>query len=633
MSLKYLAFRASILAFLSFGQTAENGIPKINLELLPKSLLDADTLIAKATISIPEGWHIYSHKPLDGMRKPCRARIVSDGIQSLDAKFPDPEIDYNPVLKRSSSIFHGKISVEVPFVRVPTESIQSVNANLEHARFVLYYQACGNGMCLNPDSAVGFVAPKSMGNHLAAVPSRKIDCEPPKRGMQLASLGAKDDISCSPSKISNSSAGILGKSGKGTDFSKGGIALIFALMLGGLALNLTPCVYPMLAITVSIFGGKSSSFLVRLFHSSLYVMGIMVSFSALGVFAALSGNLFGSFLQSSMAQLMIVGLFVILAMSSFGFYEIRMPFGIMGKATSASNFGGLVGAISKGLFAGLLAAPCIGPFVLALLVYVSEKGDVFTGLWMFSILAFGMGIPYIILGTFTGLLKSLPRSGEWMVDVKKILGVVLLLLALYYGRGFLDAEIYNAAFGLLVLYIAIYINPFSAKPGLGRGLDSLIRTAAAVMLLFGASMIFKELLGGAPVSEKNGASQSAVHLDWKPYDSVKVEKSSGQWTLVDFQSKVWCAACREMEDKTFSNPEVGALLRNSRLLSVDVDNHPQAEALQKRFGIRGIPTVVILDPAGQEVDRLIGFVPPKEFAAKLESLKGRDSKALTYSVD
>lgn len=633
MGLKYLAFAISILAILNLGRTAENGIQEIKLEVTPKSFLDADTIIATANISISEGWHIYSDKPLDKMRKPCRARMVGDGIQSLDARFPDPEIDYNPELKRSASIFHGKISVEVPFVRVPTESIQRVNANLEKARFVLHYQACGKGMCLNPDSAVGFLDPKSLGDHIVAVISREVNRDPPKGGMPKSTLGENGDISSSPSNISVASAGIIGKGEQGTDFSKGGIALVFALMLGGLALNLTPCVYPMLAITVSIFGGKSSSFLVRLFHSSLYVLGIMASFSALGVFAALSGNLFGSFLQSSMAQLMIVGLFVILAMNSFGFYEIRMPFGITGKATSASNFGGLVGAISKGLFAGLLAAPCIGPFVLALLVFVSEKGNVFTGLWMFSLLAFGMGIPYIILGTFTGLLKTLPKSGEWMVDVKKIMGVVLLLLALYYGRGFIDAEIYNASFGLLVLYIAIYINPFSAKPGLGRGLDSLIRTAAAVILLLGASMIFKELLGGAPISENNGPTQSAVHLDWNPYDSTKVENSTGQWTFVDFQSKVWCAACREMEDKTFSNPEVGTLLRNSRLLSVDVDNHPQAEALQKRFGIRGIPTVVILNPAGQEVDRLIGFVPPKEFAAKLVSLKWSDAKALTYRAD
>lgn len=416
-------------------------------------------------------------------------------------------------------------------------------------------------------------------------------------------------------------------------FSKVGFGLVLALLLGGLALNLTPCVYPMMAITVSFFGGKTSSFMERLLQSTFYVFGVMASFSALGVFAAFSGNLFGSFLQSPTAQLLIVAVFVALALSSFGLYEIGIPFGILGKATSASNFGGIAGAVSKGLFAGLLAAPCIGPFVLALLVFVSEKGSIFTGLWMFSILAFGMGIPYIILGTFTGLLKTMPKSGEWLVDVKKMMGVVLLLLALYYARGFIDPKMYQGIFGLLVLYIGIYLNPFTPKPKLGKGMDSAIRTGAALLLLFGAGTLFKVFIGSGSNIEKATMEMKGVQLGWNPLKESDLKGTADKLTVIDFQSKVWCAACREMDEKTFAAPEVQEMLANSQLVTVDVDKHPQAESLQKRFGIRGIPTLLVLDPKGRELDRIVGYTPPEEFMAKFQSLQSGIGKLAAYPTD
>ncbi len=258
---------------------------------------------------------------------------------------------------------------------------------------------------------------------------------------------------------------------------------------------------------------------------------------------------------------------------------------------------------------------------MALLIHVAEKGSVATGFGMFATLALGMGIPYLILGTSSSLLTRLPKSGQWMVDVKIVLGVVLLILAAYYARGFLGDTVYGLVFGGLVLYIGLYINPFSRLDNMDRAVAGLVRLAAFLIVLFGTFEIGRALFGTALTQVTLGRGESVSPLVWEPYEENDLAQAVAlsRPVAIDFQSKIWCAACREMEDKTFSRPEVKKVLGAYRLLEVDVDKHPRAKELQRQYQVRGIPTLIFLDGTGRELDRVVGFMGPEEL---LERMKG-----------
>jgi thiol:disulfide interchange protein DsbD len=213
---------------------------------------------------------------------------------------------------------------------------------------------------------------------------------------------------------------------------KGTLLAFLGIFVIGLALNLTPCVYPMLSITVSLFGARTDTHTMRVFLKALiYVLGMATMYSILGVAAALSGGLFGGLLQSPWVLTAIAVLMFGLALSMFGLYELRMPYWLTSKLGGTTTMG-TIGVYLSGLVVGVFAAPCIGPPILALLALVGARGDPMFGFWTSFTLSFGLGFPYLVLGTFSGLLKKMPRSGVWMVWVKKVFGVVLIGVAFFY---------------------------------------------------------------------------------------------------------------------------------------------------------------------------------------------------------
>lgn len=208
------------------------------------------------------------------------------------------------------------------------------------------------------------------------------------------------------------------------------LTLVF-VFLGGLALNLTPCVFPMIAITVSYFGGAGQR---KLGHAVAYFAGIVLTYSALGLAAALTGGLFGAALQSPWVLIGVAAVMVALALSMFGLYEIQPPQFLMQQATGLSAKAGLIGVFLLGATVGIIAAPCIGPIIVGVLLFVAQRGDPWLGWWMFFALASGLGLPYVVLGAFSGLLSKLPKSGTWMVWVKRMFGVVFIGVALWFVR-------------------------------------------------------------------------------------------------------------------------------------------------------------------------------------------------------
>lgn len=615
-------------------------------------LLKGDSVLLRLRFRIPVGWHINSHLPLDSFSLPARLTAEAPGLLPGRPRFPSPVEKFVASLGSRVSLFEGEVSVEWPFAlgdslkdrlkaAGPARASAVLDSALGHAEVTLHYQACSDALCMPPKEARW-----SAGGDGASGAKAGTGIPGGASGIGAGS-GDAGEAASKPEKTPAKGSAGPALAGTPLDLSGGFFGLFFALLLFGLALNLTPCVYPMIAITVSLFGGQKSAPLpAKFLLASLYVLGIVITFSGLGVFAALSGNLFGSVLQSQAAQLLIVAVFVAMALGSFGLFDIRLPSGLMGKAMNASNAGGYAGALLAGLFSGVLASPCIGPVVLGLLLAVAEKGSVGFGLFAFATLALGMGIPYLLLGTSSSLLHRMPKSGEWMVEVKRILGVVLLALANYYARGFVGDRVHDFILGLLLLYGALYVNPFHPLPQVGAPLAAALRLLALLALLFGLHYATRSLFG-ASVFDSRSAGRAAVlgppgtagtsgitgpsgvtggggtrareRLEWAPFSEAALAeaKAEGRPVLIDFLSKVWCAACREMEEKTFSDAGVQAALYSHRLLAVDVDKHPEAKALQKRYGVYGIPTLVLVGPDGGETGRMVGFVPPEEFLRKL----------------
>ncbi len=333
-----------------------------------------------------------------------------------------------------------------------------------------------------------------------------------------------------------------------------GWALVFVFVfLGGLALNLTPCVYPMIAITVSYFGGQGERRISTAFARALtYCLGIVLTYSALGLAAALTGGLFGALLQSPVVLIGIAVLLVALALSMFGLYELQPPSFLMQQAAGLSSKAGYIGVFLLGATVGIIAAPCLGPIILSVFVFVAQRGDPWLGWWLFFTLACGLGLPYVVLGTFSGLLARLPKSGTWMVWIKRVFGVALIGVAIWFVMPLLSTK-------------ATTESPISWQP---YSAELIAHPGRPVLIDFYADWCI-------PCHE----------MDKRTFTDPRIIEASKKFLMV-----------RADLTKTTS---------------------PEAQKLTEQYQIAGVPTFVFLDPAGHERTTLrhVGFVPATELLA------------------
>jgi len=424
-----------------------------------------------------------------------------------------------------------------------------------------------------------------------------------------------------------------GGTGASTGGEKGGAAggrlgavvaergLLFAFLvvfIWGLALNLTPCVYPLIPITVGYFGGQTGGRTSRtLFLAALYVLGMAVMYSTLGLVAALTGSILGSALQNPLVVGVVALVLVLLALSMFGLYEIRIPARLSGVAGTAKQ--GVIGAFLMGLTVGIVAAPCIGPFVLALLTFVGESGNPALGFSLFFTLAVGLGLPLLFLAVLSGSITRLPRSGEWMDWVKKLFGVILIAMAVFFLQPHIGDVAYFAVMGVLLVCGGLYLG--------------FIRKTRTASLFFRA---FKRFIGiAAPLLGlylilapghiiARGTPEGGIA--WKPFDGKLVEraKADQQFVLIDFSAD-WCLPCKELDHRTFSHQEVVDAAADVVTLRADLTQtaSPEVARLRKEFAIKGVPTVVFLDKNGKEREdlRVFGFVDKDDFLGRIQRLK------------
>jgi len=566
-----------------------------------------DKFKVAVAMEIGEGYHINAHRPtLEYLIPTSVAFGAPSGITFDVEKYPAPKhrrFEFAP--DTELAVHEGTL-----IITADAQADKTITPGAATLRALVTVQACNDSQCLAPSDLsieipIRIVAANQAIKDVNSEVFAKASAQPEAVAQPAGDLveyqgGSKNSVA---DKLASS----------------GIVSILFGVFLAGLLLNTTPCVYPIIPITIGFFVNQSASqegkpkisktFLMAL----MYVLGMALTYSLLGVIAAKSGGLFGAALQSPIVLIVLAGTMVALSLSMFGVYEFKLPESLNRMATSSTqSTSGTLGSFVMGLTMGIVAAPCIGPFVLALLVHVGTKGSAAYGFMLFFVLALGLGLPYLLLGTFSGALKTLPRSGMWMVTVRKVFGLVLIGMALYFLMPLLGAAtnyVFVSFFAVSALYLLLW-EASRAKPRqFGWVLRALGIGAAAIAIIMALPRKIE------------------AEIPWQPYSEqalVEAQKS-GRGVIIDTFAD-WCIPCKELDQATFIDAGVKSDAERFVTLKLDLTRSEagsEGARAKARFGIRGVPTVIFLDGAGKERSdlRLEGFEKPGLFISRMKQIE------------
>jgi len=517
--------------------------------LLVESLLQPSTwspgqageLILK--VKLPPGYHAYEDKFELVVLEP-------DG-------FKKSKLQISP-LKKWFDKFSKKDRLGVESqatIKIQLEAPHEFKQNYAFLKYELHYQACGETFCLFPTTKV---------------------LQTPLHLIGVSNTIEKNTSLENTQSVTNSEFSFLSieKFKKSLEESIW-LALLFSF-LAGILTSFTPCIFPMIPITLAILGRdvEKKTRLQNFLTSLFYVLGIAFTYSSLGLFAATSGKLFGANLGNPWVLAVMCLLLLLMAFSLFGFFELQVPAFIRNKFGVQKKSNGYGGAFFSGLIAGLVASPCVGPVLVAILGYVATQKSVLLGFWLLFFYAFGLGMIFLLLGLFTNLMNYLPRSGPWMNRSKAILGFLVLGVCAYY----MSLLIPNS----WMISLRKHSTEITGTTLLDHfGIDSKTRSTS---------------------DESAGSYVEPIqNPEWKAYTPELYNKAlaDGRPIIIDFYAE-WCAACHELDQKTFTDPAIKKLGENFVLLRFDATQEsPQMDEFKKKYMILGLPTVVFYSPNGK----------------------------------
>lgn len=397
---------------------------------------------------------------------------------------------------------------------------------------------------------------------------------------------------------------------------------LYALVLifgAGIATSLTPCVYPMIAITVSVFGArKTESRRKGALLSTVFVLGIAALFTPLGLVAATTGGVFGSALSSPVVLVGLSVLFLVLAASMFGAFELDLPSGLKNRLASVGGVG-YRGAFVIGFASALIAAPCTGPVLGFLLTWVGTTGNVGFGALALFVYALGLGLLFWIVGTFS---VSLPKSGRWLDWIKSVFGIVMVVAAIYYVRDLIPglSDLAERSTRALVLGAGLLL----AGLALGAVHLSFHYTSAAEKARKGVG-VTAAVVGMVVLLGYMQALPEGAKLAWDEDFVAAIARARNEQRpmLIDFSAS-WCGACQELEHKTFSDPRV--VREGENFIAVRVDLSPGKDTPAKRellasYQHRGLPLVVLHNPKGEAAGKITSFVEPDEMLNLMQTAR------------
>lgn len=494
-------------------------------------------------LKLPPGFHAYEDKFELTILEP-------DGFKAGKLQISPLKKWFDKFSKKNRSGIENFATLKVQI-----QSPREFNKDYSLFKFELTYQACTESFCLFP-TVKPLQAPIQLTGLSAQAQTAGID--------RAGGSSSKDSLDAASADSLFSLENFKSWMQKSL-----WLALLISFIAGVLT-SFTPCIFPMIPITLAILGRdvEKKSRLQNFLTSVFYVLGIAFTYSSLGLFAASSGQLFGANLGNPWVLSALCLLLLLMALSLFGLFELQVPAFIRNKFGVQKQNTGYGGAFVSGLLAGVVASPCVGPILVAILSYVATQKDLFLGFWLLFFYALGLGMIFLVLGLFTNLLNYLPKSGRWMNRFKALLGTLILGVLAYY----LSLLLPNNWFG------------------------------------------FQEKSSGSYVEQ-------VKNPEWKTYSDELYAKaiSEGRPIIIDFYAD-WCAACHELDQKTFSQASVKELGKNFVLLRFDAtQDSPQMDAFKKKYMILGLPTVVFYSTSGQwrKDLTLTEFENPEKFLLRM----------------
>ena len=582
-------------ALLAVAQADELLDPEVAFALTV-SARDADTLVVDW--NIVDGYYLY--------RERTSFEPATPGVALGEPRFPKGKVKEDEFFGKME-IYRGDIDVEIPLIRDAVTDTMDLKVT---------YQGCADvGVCYPPQTqtyTVALLAPTTSNSSTITNP-----VPPPtaSAGDQVPMVSEQDMIAQM----------LVGER----------FWAMPAFFGFGLLLAFTPCVFPMIPILSSIIVGQGGNLTQqRAFMLSLiYVLAMASTYTVAGVLAALMGQNIQAIFQNPWVLATFSGLFVLLALSMFGFYDLQLPSSWQSKLSEISNrqsSGTYIGVAVMGFFSALIVGPCVAAPLIGVLTVIAATGDTALGGSALFTMSLGMGAPLLMIGASAG--KLLPRAGVWMDKVKAVFGVLLLAVAIWMLERILPEAVSMLLWAILLIVSAIYMGALQTLSKDAPGSHKLVQGSGTVLLVYGILLLVGVAAGGNDPLQPlrgvgflagNGAGQTE-HIEFKPIKTVadlerEIVRANGQPVMLDFYAD-WCVSCKEMEKYTFNDPGVRAMLRNAILLQADVTaNDEEDQALLRRFGIIGPPAILFFDADGMERPpyRVVGFMPADVFQSHL----------------
>ena len=489
----------------------------------------------------------------------------------------------------------------------------------DDASLSIRYQGCAKkGLCYPPTSQVVQLSkfdPSTAAIVNAITPANEADGLPPSGNQGTAQVSEQNQL-----------ADMLKQDSL--------LLTLIAFFVGGLLLAFTPCVFPMYPILTGIIVGQGKGLTTQKAFtlSFFYVQGMAVTYTLLGIVVALAGAQFQAMFQHPVVLIGLSVVFVVLALSMFGLFDLSLPASWQGKLNNLSNRqrgGTITGVVTMGVISGLVASPCTTAPLTGALLYISQTGDVVLGASALYALSLGMGLPLLVLGSSGG--KLLPKAGSWMNVIKNIFGLLLLAVPVFLLERIIPEVATQLLWALLILASATYF--YVANQETQKGFWFGIRSLAIFLgLFFGANQVYQLAFPSAsqgPNASVQQTKQDSQHQFIQVtslnelLEKVKQANQQGKTVMVDLYAD-WCVACREFEHYTFNQPQVQKALSNSVMIQVDLTDtfSKTTTEIWEYFDIFGLPSILFFDLQGRELEnnRVTGFMDADEFAEHIKRI-------------
>ena len=632
--MRYLLLLALCLAPLSHAQGFFDKLPLLGNsrpDFLPPdqafslkiSVRDARTLIA--SFRVTPDYYLYRDKI---SLKLADGTAGNAGVKIVNLTLPQGEMKQDPNFGEME-VFHKSFIAEI--------ALERNNNAAQHITLDTSYQGCSEkGLCYAPiDKQINIALPVAIPTFvaIAAGYATAAPSAPSVSAAQIVQTAQTVSDPARPASASPASTAPLNDDSRIAQlFKQGSFWLIVSFFLGaGLLLAFTPCVFPMIPILSGIIVGRGQH-LTRMhaFILSLaYVLGMALTYSAVGVAAGLSGTLLSNALQTPWVLGSFAAVFVLLALSMFGFYELQLPGILQTRLTNTSNRlhgGHLSGTFVMGALSAIIVGPCVAAPLAGALLYIGRTHDALLGGVALFALALGMGVPLLLLGASAGTL--LPKAGAWMESVKRFFGVLLLAVAIWLISPLIPVSVLMLLWAVLLVLSAVYLHALDALSHSASSLDKLWKGVGILGLLLGIAYLIGALSGARdmlrPLSFM-GASQAQATL---PFVRVKnlaeldarIAQAGGKPVMLDLYAD-WCVSCKEMERGAFSDARVRARLSKVLLVQANVTaNSAEDKALLQRFELFGPPAILFFDAQGKETPatRVTGYQDSEQFLQSLQ---------------